>query len=231
MAQTPSVPSQAGVGALSRAPLEAGGVGVRKVASNPRPTPNAAAMRTPGGASRHTYSANMAIRPAHKCVSPSPRGRPLAKAALPCTPGTTLQMFDFDNTYTLLPGTLCSQDMDCGCAEAYPSACVNHRCTYAGMEQKMGTMTSEWIRNFVLNMMPVEVSALESSTQLIASVRQEVQCEEVYQYLQVNAAWAIEGRPYPCRAGTVMEAKAVLAAREKPSKKKGKNRAKDKDKE
>eukprot|EP00668_Euglena_longa_P014000 GGOE01017956.1.p1 GENE.GGOE01017956.1~~GGOE01017956.1.p1 ORF type:complete len:713 (-),score=137.56 GGOE01017956.1:79-2217(-) len=128
--------------------------------------------------------------------------------------GTTLQMFDFDNTYSLLPGTLCSDDLDCGCYDASPSSCVDHRCTYDGMAQKLGSSTSDWIRQFVLSMLPTALRSNAAALQLVALVKQRVKCEEVYNYLQQNAPSTIAGQPYPCRSGLDMDPPGVREARE-----------------
>eukprot|EP00667_Euglena_gracilis_P002796 EG_transcript_2801 len=51
-----------------------------------------------------------------------------------------LKMFDFDASYWVVDGVLCSRDRHCGCMlkdKGRPSACENNRCTYAGLERKV----------------------------------------------------------------------------------------------
>eukprot|EP00667_Euglena_gracilis_P020440 EG_transcript_22154 len=53
------------------------------------------------------------------------------------------------------------------------------------------------IRHFVVNMLPASLRADPAALRLVAQVKQQVKCEEVYDYLRQNAALTVAGRPCP----------------------------------
>lgn len=59
-----------------------------------------------------------------------------------------LKMFDFDASYWVVDGVLCSKDRHCGCTlkdKGRPSACQNNRCTYEGLERKVEGLANSWL--------------------------------------------------------------------------------------
>ena len=99
-----------------------------------------------------------------------------------------LQMYDLDTSTLVLPGALCSKDMDCGCEPIPESACVNGRCTKQGMARKIDKQIHGWLKVLITLYAPKPLLQDEETKSLIAHCKRgPIRCDNIKAYIRSKA--------------------------------------------